>query len=91
LMAIDSRPAAAVPCVMVSTAMQGGCNCENAPYLRIGAGNIDLAALTAPRPLGLTAADDWTVELRTKGYPALANLYSMLGHPERLRAVLHTF
>jgi len=90
LMAVDKRPAAAVPCVMVSTGMQGGCNCENAPYLRIGAGNIDLAALTAPRPLGLTAADDWTVELETKGYPDLLKLYTLYGHPERLRAVFHT-
>ncbi len=29
--AIDDRIAAAMPCVMVSTAMQGGCTCENAP------------------------------------------------------------
>ncbi|NOY29451.1 MAG: acetylxylan esterase [Planctomycetes bacterium] len=90
LMAVDDRPAAAIPCVMVSTDMQGGCQCENASYLRIGAGNIDLAALTAPRPLGLTAADDWTVELETKGYPDLVELYSMLGHKDRFRAVFHT-
>ena len=49
LAAIDDRVAVAVPAVMVSTAMQGGCTCENAPYLRVGAGNIDLAALAAPR------------------------------------------
>ena len=30
---------------MVSTAMQGGCTCENAPYLRVGTGNVELAAL----------------------------------------------
>jgi len=90
LMAVDERPAAAVPCVMVSTGMQGGCNCENAPYLRIGAGNIDLAALAAPRPLGLTAADDWTVELEAKGYPDLVKIYSMYGQQDRLRAVFHT-
>jgi cephalosporin-C deacetylase-like acetyl esterase len=29
LCAIDDRPAAAFPAVMVSTAMQGGCICEN--------------------------------------------------------------
>ncbi len=90
LMAVDDRPVAAIPCVMVSTAMQGGCRCENAPYLRIGAGNIDLAALTAPRPLALTAADDWTVELRTKGYPDLLALYKMLGKKDSFRAVFHT-
>jgi Acetyl xylan esterase (AXE1) len=88
--AIDERIAAAMPCVMVSTAMQGGCTCENAPLMRIGQGNIDIAAATAPRPLGLTAADDWTIELQTKGYPDLVGLYEMLGHPDRLLAVFHT-
>jgi len=88
--AIDDRIAAAMPCVMVSTAMQGGCTCENAPLLRIGQGNIDIAAATAPRPLGLTAADDWTRELETKGYPELQQLYAMLGKPDHLTAVFHT-
>ncbi|MDG2130794.1 MAG: acetylxylan esterase [Fuerstiella sp.] len=88
--AIDDRVTAAMPCVMVSTAMQGGCTCENAPLMRIGQGNIDIAAAVAPRPLGLTAADDWTKELETKGYPALQNLYAMLGYEDRLTAVFHT-
>ena len=87
--AIDDRIAAAMPCVMVSTAMQGGCTCENAPLLRIDQGNVDIAAAIAPRPLGLTAADDWTVELETKGFPDLAGLYQMLGHPDRLTAAFH--
>ncbi len=76
---IDDRPDLLFPAVMVSTAMQGGCVCENANYLRVGAGNIDLAALAAPRPLGITGADDWTVEIETKGKPQLKQLYSMLG------------
>ena len=88
--AIDERIAASMPCVMVSTAMQGGCTCENAPLLRIGQGNIDIAAATAPRPLGLTAADDWTVELETKGYPDLVRVYGLMGVPERISAVFHT-
>jgi dienelactone hydrolase len=88
--AIDDRITAAMPCVMVSTAMQGGCTCENAPLMRIDQGNIDIAAAIAPRPLGLTAADDWTIELETKGYPDLVHLYEMLGHPDRLTAVFHT-
>jgi dienelactone hydrolase len=87
--AIDDRIAAAMPCVMVSTAMQGGCTCENAPLLRIDQGNIDIAAATAPRPLGMTAADDWTIELQTKGYPDLVRLYQLLGHPDRLSAAFH--
>jgi len=59
--------------------MQGGCTCENTHYLRIGQGNIDIAAAAAPRPQGLTAADDWTVELETKGHPDLVRLYDMVG------------
>ena len=86
LFAVDERPAVSCPVVMVSTAMQGGCTCENADYLRIGAGNIDLAALAAPRPLMMVAANDWTKELLTKGYPDLKNLYEMLGHEGRVHA-----
>lgn len=88
--AIDERIAASMPCVMVSTAMQGGCTCENAPLLRIDQGNIDIAAATAPRPLGLTAADDWTVDLKTSGFPDLQNVYQMMGVADRLTAVFHT-
>tara|TARA_R110002049_G_scaffold47902_1_gene138465 strand:+ start:188694 stop:190892 length:2199 start_codon:yes stop_codon:yes gene_type:complete len=87
--AVDERIAAAMPCVMVSTAMQGGCSCENAPYLRIDQGNVDIAAVIAPRPLALTAADDWTVELETKGYPSLKRLYQLLGVKNRLTAAFN--
>jgi len=58
LCALDERPAAAFPAVMVSSAMQGGCVCENAPHLRVGTSNVELAALMAPRPLFLSAASD---------------------------------
>ncbi|MBN2477060.1 MAG: acetylxylan esterase [Pirellulales bacterium] len=79
LCAIDPRPAVAFPAVMVSTAMQGGCTCENACYLRIGTSNVEFAALFAPRPLGMTAADDWTKEIASKGLPELERHYRMLG------------
>jgi len=81
LAAIDERPTVVFPAVMVSTAMQGGCQCENACHLRVGAGNVDIAALAAPRPLGMTAANDWTLEMEKKGLPDLARLYAMLGAP----------
>ena len=81
LCAVDPRPAIAFPAVMVSTSMQGGCTCENCCNLRVGAGNVDFAALFAPKPLGLTAADDWTREMETKGFPELQQLYRMLGQP----------
>lgn len=85
--AIDDRVAAAFPCVMVSTAMQGGCTCENAHHLRVGQGNIDIAAATAPRPLGMTTADDWTIELATKGFPDLQALYRRIEKPDNVQAL----
>jgi dienelactone hydrolase len=84
--AIDPRPAVSFPAVMVSTAMQGGCPCENACYLRLGSGNIELAALFAPKPLGMTAADDWTKEIATKGLPELKQLYRLFGAEDLVMA-----
>lgn len=84
LTAIDPRVKAAFPCVMVSTAMQGGCTCENSHFLRIGQGNVDIAATTVPRPLGMTTADDWTVEFDKKGYPDLKSLYQRIGKPNEV-------
>jgi dienelactone hydrolase len=84
LSALDDRIAANFPAVMVSTAMQGGCTCENATYLRIGSGNIELAALFAPKPMGLTCADDWTKEMPTKGFPQLQQVYALYGKPENV-------
>jgi dienelactone hydrolase len=91
LAAIDPRPTVAFPAVMVSTAMQGGCTCENACLLRIGTGNVEFAALFAPKPLGLTAADDWTREMTAKGFPELQKLYQMVGSPHNvmLKSLTH--
>ena len=79
LAAIDPRVSLSFPAVMVSTAMQGGCTCENASLLRIGTGNVEFAALFAPKPQGMTTADDWTKEMATKGFPELKQLYATLG------------
>jgi dienelactone hydrolase len=86
LCAIDDRPAAAFPAVMVSTAMQGGCICENCSYLRQDTGNIDLAALFAPKPLGMTGARDWTIDIERKGLPELQALYKLYGVEDRVMA-----
>ncbi len=83
--AIDPRPAVAFPAVMVSTAMQGGCTCENASLLRVGTGNVEIAGLFAPKPLGLTGANDWTVEMASKGFPELQQLYQLLGKPKHVQ------
>lgn len=86
LAALDERIAAAFPAVMVSTAMQGGCTCENATYLRINTGNIEFAALVAPRPIFMSGANDWTREIETKGLPELQQHFKMLGVPDNVHA-----
>jgi dienelactone hydrolase len=91
LTALDERVTAAFPAVMVSTAMQGGCTCENASYLRVNTGNIEFAALAAPRPVAMTGADDWTVDIESKGHPELRQLYALLGAPDNVLAKYRKF
>ena len=81
LAAIDPRVKLSFPAVMVSTAMQGGCTCENASLLRVSTGNIEFAGLFAPKPQGITTANDWTKEMSVKGFPELQALYKFLGAP----------
>jgi hypothetical protein len=89
--AIDPRPAVAFPAVMVCTAMQGGCTCENSTLLRVGVGNVEIAGLFAPKPMGLSGANDWTVEMTSKGFPELQSLYGMMQKKENvmLKALNH--
>ena len=84
LSVVDPRVAVECPAVMVSTAMQGGCTCENGSLLRVDTGNVEFAATFAPKPLGMTAADDWTHELATKGFPDLQKQYAMMGAPQNV-------
>jgi dienelactone hydrolase len=84
LAAIDPRITLSFPAVMVSTAMQGGCTCENTSLLRVGTGNVEFAALFAPKPQGMTTANDWTKEMATKGFPELQQLYGLLGAPKNV-------
>ncbi len=82
--ALDPRFSVAFPAVMVSTAMQGGCTCENASGLRVDTGNIEIAALIAPRPLGMTAANDWTKDMAKDGFPQLQQLYQLYNAKEKV-------
>jgi dienelactone hydrolase len=84
LAAVDPRVQLSFPAVMVSTAMQGGCTCENASLLRVNTGNVEFAGLFAPKPQGMTTANDWTKEMSTKGFPELEQLYAMLGAPRNV-------
>lgn len=82
--ALDPRIAVSFPAVMVSTGMQGGCVCENCPLLRTGTGNVEIAALFAPKPLGMTAADDWTRTMPTDGYPQLQKVFELYGAKDKV-------
>jgi len=84
LAAIDERIKLSFPCVMVSTAMQGGCTCENSSLLRINTGNVEFAGLFAPKPQGMNTADDWTREFSEKGFPELQALYELHGKKDNV-------
>ena len=66
--------------------MQGGCVCENADFLRIGVNNIAIAALFAPKPMALSGANDWTIDIETKGLPELRQVYSLYGKRDFVHA-----
>lgn len=84
LAAVDDRLDLSFPVVMVSTSMQGGCTCENAGLLRVGTGNVELAALFAPKPQGMNTANDWTIELATKGFPDIQKVYDLYDAGDRV-------
>jgi dienelactone hydrolase len=84
LSVMDDRVSAAFPAVMVSEAMQGGCICENAPLLRVGTNNVELMATFAPKPLAMSAANDWTIALETDGLPKLQQIYSLFGAKDKV-------
>jgi hypothetical protein len=86
LCALDTRPSVAFPAVMVSTGMQGGCVCENCCFLRTGINNITIAALFAPRPMALSGANDWTIDIETKGLPELKAVYGLYGKADLIDA-----
>ena len=85
--AVEPGLAGSLPAVMVSTAMQGGCVCENACGLRVATGNIELAGLTAPRPLAMTTANDWTINMPKDGFPELVKLYELVGKTQDVQLI----
>jgi len=84
--ATDDRPVVSFPAVMVSGEMQGGCVCENTWLLRVGTNNIEIAATFAPKPMGLSAANDWTRNIMTLGLPELKKIYGLFGAEDKVAA-----
>jgi len=88
LTAVDDRVKVSVPVNMVAGEFQGGCSCENAPFLRLGLNNVEIAAATAPRPLFLICCTkDWTKGVPEREAPVVRGVYERLGVADRFRVV----
>jgi dienelactone hydrolase len=88
LAAVDDRVAVAAPVNMISFHMQGGCLCENPPGLRLGTTNVEIAATIAPRPLLMVSATgDWTKNTLEREFPAVREVYELMGARDRVHAV----
>ncbi len=90
--AVDDRIKVAAPVNMISAHFQGGCLCENAPELRLNTFNVEIGALTAPRPL-LMVSDtyDWTKNTPTVEYPMMRKIYDLYNADEKLKYVQYDF
>src|SRR5665213_2757969 len=76
------------PVNMISSYMQGGDFCENAPGLRVATNNVEIAAMIAPKPLLMVSATgDWTKNTPTEEYPAIRRIYDLYGKPENVETV----
>ena len=88
LTAVDDRVQFASPVNMVSAIMQGGDLCENAPGLRAGTSNVEIAAMFAPKPmLVVSATGDWTRNVPREEYPAIKRIYDLYGKGDQVEVV----
>ncbi len=87
--AVDDRIQYGAPANMVSFIMQGGSLCENAPNLRLGTNNVEIASIMAPKPMLMTAAtEDWTRHMMREEYPAVRAIYDLYGKRGNVEALL---
>ena len=88
LAAVDDRLSFAAPVNMVSAIMQGGDFCENAPGLRIGTNNVEIAAMFAPKPMLLVSATgDWTKNVPHEEFPAIQRIYDLYGKHDNVEVI----
>ncbi len=88
LMTIDDRIKAAAPVNMISAIMQDGCECENAPLLRLTVNNVEIASMMAPRPLLMVSATgDLTKHTLELEYPAVRAVCKLYNADDKLKAV----
>lgn len=88
LAAVDERVRVSAPVNMLSFQMQGGCECEGAPNLRLGVCNVEYGAMTAPRPMLMVSdTGDWTRETPREEFPAVQSIYRLYGKPGNVENV----
>jgi dienelactone hydrolase len=88
LAAVDDRVRFGSPVNMVSAIMQGGDLCENAPGLRLGTSNVEIAAMFAPKPMLLVSATgDWTRNVPREEFPAIKRIYDLYGKGDQVEVV----
>ncbi len=88
LQAVDERIRWSAPVNMISFIMQGGGACENAPGLRVGTSNVEIAALMAPRPMIMVSdTGDWTKNTPVEEFPAVQSIYQLYGQPGNVETV----
>jgi hypothetical protein len=90
LTALDSRIAINVPCVMVSSYMFGGCQCESGRPVHRDADhfctNAEIASLCAPRPmLVISDGADWTQHVPEIEFPFLQKIYALNNAPDNVQ------
>src|SRR5262249_27691795 len=86
LCALDDRPAAAFPAVMVFTAMQGGCIWENWTFLRQDTRNIEIAGPFAAKAAAKSGSSVSSIGNATQGLPELRALYQLYNADDRILA-----
>lgn len=80
LAAIDDRVKYSAPVSMISAFMQGGSPCTTVPSLNFGTFNVEIAALTAPRPMLIVSnSGDWTRNTPHEEFPAIREIYELYG------------
>jgi len=86
--ATDDRIRFSAPVNMISSIYQGGSPCENAPLLRIGTNNMEIAALMAPRPmLMVSTTQDWTKNTPRIEFPAIQAMYRLYDKESNVESV----